>query len=372
MRIVFLDVDGVLNCMSTKERYHGFIGVDDTLVGNFAEFIRTSSEEEETQIVLSSSWRIGQDRTGADIPDGYEYLQGRLAEHGLSIYDDTPRLKWGDAGYRKRGREIAAWLYINRDKDITGYVVLDDVFFPDFKKYKISSHLVQTSLAYNGGFQKNHGKQALRILRLPVVINDTVDPTDEKADEEMIKKLDNNIKMGKYVSMLLRHHPEEAGVVLDEHGWTDVEDLIEKVQPRYPLTVELLQELAYGKDKQRYEFSDDGKRVRAVHGHSVDVDLGYEEMQPPSVLYHGSATRFSESISMKGLLKQNRQFVHLSENIEQAKSVGRRHGKLILYGVKAEEMYRDGYKFYRSTSGVWLTDHVPVQYLWIIPEGNST
>ena len=184
--------------------------------------------------------------------------------------------------------------------------------------------------------------------------------------------MDTKIKMSKYVSMLLRHHPEEAGVVLDEHGWTDVADLIEKVKARYPLTEELLHEIAYGKDKQRYEFSDDGKKVRAVHGHSVNVDLGYEEVQPPSVLYHGSATRFSESIERKGLLKQNRQFVHLSENIEQAKSVGRRHGKLILYGVKAEEMYRDGHKFYRSNSGVWLTDHVPVRYLQIISEGEPS
>ena len=367
-----MDVDGVLNCMSTKERYNGFIGVDDALLRNFAEFIRTSNEEEETQIVLSSSWRIGQDRSGAEIPDGYEYIQTKLAEHGLSIYDDTPRLKCGDDGYRKRGREIAAWLYLNRDKEISGYVVLDDVFFDDFKKYKISAHLVRTSPAYNGGFHKDNGKQALRILRLPVTIDADVDPADEATEEVMIKKMDTNKRIGKYVSMLLRHHPEEAGVVLDEHGWTDVEDLIEKVQPRYPLTVELLQELAYGKDKQRYEFSDDGKKVRAVHGHSVDVDLGYEEKQPPSVLYHGSATKFSDSIGEKGLLKQNRQFVHLSENVEQAKSVGRRHGKLILYGVKAEEMYRDGHKFYRSTSGVWLTDHVPVQYLKIIPEGETS
>lgn len=87
---------------------------------------------------------------------------------------------------------------------------------------------------------------------------------------------DNNKRMGKYVSMLLRHHPEEAGVILDEHGWTDVKDLIEKVNPRYPLTEEILHQLAFGPDKQRYEFSEDGRRIRAVHGHSVQVDLGYE------------------------------------------------------------------------------------------------
>ncbi len=175
-------------------------------------------------------------------------------------------------------------------------------------------------------------------------------------------------RMGKYVSMLLRHHPEEAGVVLDEHGWTDVADLIQKVNPRYPLTEEILHELADAPDKKRYEFSDDGKRIRAVHGHSVQVDLGYTQAMPPAVLYHGTATRFQESIEEKGLLKQSRQFVHLSENVEQAKDVGRRHGNLLLYAVDAERMNRDGYAFFRSTSGVWLTDHVPAHYLRVIDD----
>ena len=174
---------------------------------------------------------------------------------------------------------------------------------------------------------------------------------------------DNYKRMGKYVSMLLRHHPEEAGVVLDEHGWTDVADLIEKVNPRYPLTEEILHQIAEGSDKKRYEFSEDNKRVRAVHGHSVQVDLGYEESEPPAVLYHGSATKYQQSIEEKGLLKQSRQFVHLSENVEQAIDVGRRHGKLLLYEIDAVKMHEDGFRFFRSSSGVWLTDHVPVRYL---------
>ena len=170
-------------------------------------------------------------------------------------------------------------------------------------------------------------------------------------------------RMGKYVSMLLRHHPEEAGVILDEHGWTNVQDLIEKVSPRYPLTEELLHQLAFGKDKQRYEFSEDGERVRAVHGHSVKVDLGYEELEPPVILYHGTAEKYRDSIEEMGLIKKKRQYVHLSENVEQAKDVGRRHGKLVLYEIKAREMFEAGMQFYRSTSGVWLTDSVPFEYL---------
>ena len=101
----------------------------------------------------------------------------------------------------------------------------------------------------------------------------------------------NNKRMGKYVSMLPRHHPEEAEIILDEHGWTEVKDLIDKVSPRYPLTEEILHQLAFGPDKQRYEFSEDGRRIRAVHGHSVLVDLGYEETTPPEILYHGTAEK---------------------------------------------------------------------------------
>ena len=178
-------------------------------------------------------------------------------------------------------------------------------------------------------------------------------------------------RMGKYVSMLLRHHPEEAGVILDEHGWTDVEDLIRKVSPKYPLTEELLHQMAYAPDKQRYEFSEDGKKIRAVHGHSVEVDLGYEETEPPAILYHGTAEKYRESIEMHGLIKKSRQYVHLSERIDQAEQVGRRHGKLVLYKVRAAEMYRDGMIFYRSVSGVWLTDTVPPEYLEEMHEGEG-
>ena len=169
--------------------------------------------------------------------------------------------------------------------------------------------------------------------------------------------------MGKYVSMLLRHHPEEAGLVLDEHGWANVEDLIKKVSPKYPLTEELLHQIAFAPDKQRYEFSEDGKKIRAVHGHSIKVDLGYDKKEPPNILYHGTAEKYRESIEDTGLEKRSRQYVHLSERIDQAREVGKRHGKLVLFRVDAEKMYHDGFVFYKSTSGVWLTDAVPYEYL---------
>ncbi len=166
MRIIFLDVDGVLNCLSTKETYKGFIGIDPRLVEKLAVLYKQSSAEEETNIVISSSWRIGQDRNGCEMPGSYAYLTRMLEAEGMSIFDDTPRLKVGVKGRSRRGREIAEWFYRNRNLDITGFVVLDDEFFDDFKKYGISAHLVRTSYAPgNGGFQKKHVKQAMRILR---------------------------------------------------------------------------------------------------------------------------------------------------------------------------------------------------------------
>ncbi len=125
----------------------------------------------------------------------------------------------------------------------------------------------------------------------------------------MAKKRTDDIhkRIGCYVSMILRHHPEEAGVILDDHGWTDVGDLIAKVSLRYPLTEESLHEIANSSDKQRYEFSSDGKRVRAVHGHSVDVDLEYVEEKPPNTLFHGTAEKYLKSIEEKGIIKKSRQ-----------------------------------------------------------------
>ncbi len=173
----------------------------------------------------------------------------------------------------------------------------------------------------------------------------------------------NKKRIGKYVSLLLRHHPEKAGLTIDEHGWADVAELIEKVHPQYSLTEELLHELAYGPDKQRYEFSEDGKRVRALHGHSIKVDLGYEAVEPPAILYHGTAEKYRESIEKEGLSKKSRQYVHLSDSIQRAAEVGRRHGKLIIYSIDSAAMHKEGFDFFHSASGVWLTDAVPIKYM---------
>lgn len=125
----------------------------------------------------------------------------------------------------------------------------------------------------------------------------------------------------------------------------------------------MLEIVVFNNDKQRFAFSADGLSIRANQGHSVDIDLALEAIEPPHILYHGTATRFLSSIKSHGLLKKNRQHVHLSALKETAIAVGQRHGKPIILTIRAKQMYDDGHQFYLSKNGVWLTDHVPEKYI---------
>lgn len=169
----------------------------------------------------------------------------------------------------------------------------------------------------------------------------------------------------KFLSLILRHRPEVAGITLDEAGWVDVSELLTAFQttadkPWY--TKEVLSEVVDTNDKKRFEYSEDGTRIRASQGHSLKVDLGYEETEPPSILYHGTATRFMDKIQASGLSKMQRHHVHLSADLNLARSVGTRHGKPVVVYVDAEAMHQDGHKFYVTPNGVWLTDNVASHY----------
>ena len=175
------------------------------------------------------------------------------------------------------------------------------------------------------------------------------------------------IKIGKYISLLLRHHPEEAGLTLDEHGWVETEKLIAAVAQSYAgFTRAALDEIVATNNKKRYSYSEDGLRIRANQGHSVQVDVELEERVPPPVLWHGTAERFAESIQAQGLVSGSRLYVHLSADTDTARTVGKRHGKPVIFRVDCERMTADGYKFYLSVNGVWLTKHVPPRYLSLI------
>lgn len=173
-------------------------------------------------------------------------------------------------------------------------------------------------------------------------------------------------KVSKFISLLLRHHPEVLHLKMDEHGWVSVIDLVEGINQGQPFTLEDLQTIVATDQKQRYSFNEDGSKIRANQGHSIDVDVELEATCPPDMLYHGSATRFQVSIHHQGLLPQSRLYVHLSSDVATAKAVGKRHGKVIVYMIDAKQMVQDGYLFYLSKNKVWLTKEVPVQYLEVM------
>ncbi len=165
MRIVFLDIDGVLNTVYTKEYFEGCIGIDDKNLKAVAHFIEESNKVEETKIVLSSSWRMGINKDGQEIPNSYKYLTRKLNSVGLSIYDETPILN-KNMGVSQRGKEIATWILTHMERgDAGAYVILDDQVFPDFKKYGLMKNYVQTSWGHsNGGFTQKHERKALEVL----------------------------------------------------------------------------------------------------------------------------------------------------------------------------------------------------------------
>jgi putative RNA 2'-phosphotransferase len=182
----------------------------------------------------------------------------------------------------------------------------------------------------------------------------------------MIREKENT-NISKFLSLVLRHQPELIGIELDEQGWVAVDELLKKANAAgNAITFDILDYVVQTNAKKRFSFSDDLKKIRASQGHSVEVELGYEPQVPPEILYHGTATRFVESILQTGLEKRDRQHVHLSKELETATAVGQRHGKPVIFHVLAGQMHKAGHVFYLSANGVWLTDAVPVAFLKLI------
>lgn len=169
----------------------------------------------------------------------------------------------------------------------------------------------------------------------------------------------------KFMSLILRHKPETIGISLDEHGWANVDELIAGISKTRNFSMSILEEIVETDNKQRYSFNEDKTLIRANQGHSIPVDVELEETEPPEILWHGTGEKFVTSIEKQGLIPKSRLYVHLSKDRDTAVNVGKRHGKPVLFIVKSGDMCRDGYKFYLSKNGVWLTKNVPVKYLYI-------
>lgn len=172
------------------------------------------------------------------------------------------------------------------------------------------------------------------------------------------------VRRSKFLSLVLRHQPQKINIQLDEQGWVDTDVLLAALaKNRVRLSLEELEEVVANNNKKRFAFNEDKTRIRASQGHSVSIDLGYRPISPPQWLFHGTATRFIDSIREKGLIKGKRHHVHLSADLETATRVGGRHGKVVVLLVESKKMEADGFEFFQSENGVWLTDHVPLRYL---------
>lgn len=177
---------------------------------------------------------------------------------------------------------------------------------------------------------------------------------------------EKHIKLSRFLSLILRHKPEEIGLTLDSQGYLEVEKLLQGINNTgRKIDKDTLDEIVASDNKQRYSYNHDKTKIRANQGHSIKVDLGLVNSKPPEFLYHGTVERFLDNIGKHGLLKMNREYVHLSKDIETAKNVGARRGEPVILIVNAEQMYNDGYDFYLSENGVWLTEKVPAKYLSI-------
>jgi putative RNA 2'-phosphotransferase len=180
-------------------------------------------------------------------------------------------------------------------------------------------------------------------------------------------------KISKFLSFILRHKPEAIGLTLDDNGWADIDELIAMSNASgeaVKLSRTAIDAVVRFNDKRRFAISEDGKRIRAVQGHSIQVDLQLKPAEPPEHLYHGTATRFLESILAEGLKPQQRQYVHLSRDVPTATGVGQRYGKPVVLTVQARRMHERGYAFYLADNGVWLTGSVPVEFIVAPPKAS--
>ncbi|MBX4927515.1 RNA 2'-phosphotransferase [Rhizobium binae] len=169
-------------------------------------------------------------------------------------------------------------------------------------------------------------------------------------------------EVSKYMSYVLRHAPEAAGLILDAEGWVSFDALEQAVASKYDVSRADMIEIVENNPKKRFSLADN--RIRANQGHSVEIDLALTAVEPPADLFHGTSATAWHSIEREGLKKMLRHHVHLSADVETAKIVAmRRKGKHVILRVDAARMFSEGHSFFVSDNGVWLTESVPVQYL---------
>lgn len=150
MKIIFLDIDGVLNSNDSEDLFHGFVGLDYSGIKLLKEIVNATGVE----IVLVSTWKLGWHKDKSRNSMLANYLDTRLAEEGLTIIDKT------DGTMNLRGHGILDWL---SEHPTDSWIVLDDEIFEDYEECGILPHLVKTSF-YDGGLKDKHVEMAINLL----------------------------------------------------------------------------------------------------------------------------------------------------------------------------------------------------------------
>lgn len=176
--------------------------------------------------------------------------------------------------------------------------------------------------------------------------------------------MEKMVNTSKFISLILRHKPDVIGITLDEHGWANVDELLTGLNKAgHIVCMKDLEDIVSTDNKQRYSFNEDKTLIRANQGHSINVDVELQEVEPPSILYHGTTKDVLESIYKQGIKPMSRLYVHLSKDIDTATKVAKRRRNPIILGVNTEKMKNDNIKFYLSSNDVWLTKYVDSKYI---------
>jgi len=169
-------------------------------------------------------------------------------------------------------------------------------------------------------------------------------------------------RIGKFMSLVLRHKPEEANLSLDKEGFVDVSLLKNNLN----INTEELDWIVNNNNKKRFAYNDSKTKIRANQGHSInEIEITFDVVKDvPDFLYHGTSSKILELIMKEGIKKMSRTHIHLSGDLETAIIVGRRKDKnIVVLSINSKKMSEDGLEIFISKNGVYLADNIPAKYL---------
>ena len=196
--------------------------------------------------------------------------------------------------------------------------------------------------------------------------------TSESCDHsrEFIFSEKQRRNLSKFLSYILRHHPNRIGIELDSKGFTQIpmDDLItilKKVRNSPWISRKVLDALIFLDLKGRFEIRDD--RIHARYGHSLKyITVAATRTDIPDILYHGTNLRAYQQIKQEGLKPMGRNLVHLTTSLKDAEIVGRRHkGELVILEIDVQKAIHEGIQIWQASSTIFVSNQIPAAYIKI-------